>query len=376
MRTTQRLTTSTLATTASTKPPNRTRPLVCQVMSPEYVDEIAMKIRIDNSIFPLPGLCDYIMVDIPQEDDGKYKPSAYAFLQRHGVFNKARMTETGRDIRQTVRLHGFGFLNKWSRLNPTSYIPSELRYNGRILKLIFARFTEVMTGLGVPRREVANFYNLRMPYLSSKQRAFVGILEGLNIIPREELRFVFLLTITSQSVRPVLPSSAWDRRCLPPTNDTTIEEAVNLIAKLKPRVFTFALTLTLRWDLFKDTALANLGTDKLNKVISSEHKALRFEEECLSAFVGGQYIGSRITIPPDGGCEFGQVGTTDVASFETQSTIEYKMTMAYLRLKQLMPGAEKSVGWLAFNVTGGLAPEACDGTQHRLKKMREVIDRV
>ncbi|XP_070396725.1 uncharacterized protein [Dermacentor albipictus] len=67
------LPTSTPTTTSS--PPRKKPPLVCQMTSPKHVSSDPDKVNIIIGVPPEPGLCDYIVLDIPQTPDGKYKKS-------------------------------------------------------------------------------------------------------------------------------------------------------------------------------------------------------------------------------------------------------------------------------------------------------------
>lgn len=234
------------------------------------------------------------------------------------------------------------------------------------------RFTEVMTGLGIAKSEVANFFAFRPLHLASRSRSYRAILEGLNTISTGYLRFVMLLTITSTTTPFVQPSSAWDKLCLASGFEPTIEGAVDIISKIKSPVFSFALTISLRWDFFTNVKLASLASEQLSKVRSSNHYVLFFEEEC-----GRHYAKTNPTVVygGGGGCAFVKVGARDVASFDTQGTIEYKMRSAYQRLNQSGTSLP-SVGWLVYNVTGGLSPYTCNGQLNRLEKMRAIIDTI
>lgn len=153
--------------------------------------------------------------------------------------------------------------------------------------------------------------------------------------------------------------------------DASIKEAVDAIAGVKSPVVTFAVTVSLRWDYFADVDVSRLGRKKLNNVYSIRHRALRYEGECHKVYRRGStptivYVGN-------GGCAFAEVGNIDAASFETAETLEYKMMNAISYLAQITKG-QHMMGWLVYNVTGGLAPQQCNGSMHRLMKIREIMD--
>ncbi|XP_049513837.1 uncharacterized protein LOC125941006 [Dermacentor silvarum] len=263
------LTMKPIATTTTTKPtttpvmttpsaaPKMKPPLVCHMMSPLYLTDNYEKGKVVNSLVPYPQMCDYILFDIPQEADGKYDRTAYEHLGQYATLSKymfsvnvydtvvssltttldkTTLTDTARDILQTVPLRGFGILGEVSHLNASAYSPDILTNHAGILNFVYARFTEVMTGLGIAKSEVANFFAFRPLHLASRSRSYRAILEGLNTISTGYLRFVMLLTITSTTTPFVQPSSAWDKLCLasgfePTIGSLTYEYAHNGVTK-------------------------------------------------------------------------------------------------------------------------------------------------
>ncbi|XP_070396708.1 uncharacterized protein [Dermacentor albipictus] len=377
---------STSTPSTTTKKP----PLVCQMTSPNHVTTRAEKQKIIIGVPPEPGLCDYIVLDIPQTPDGKYKSDGYEFLERHGRtskymfimnyslvssssthFDKATLTDTGREILQTVPLHGFGFLGGVLQLIASSFSRGTLANYALALKHFYALFTEVLTGLDVPKGEVVNFFAFKPVTLASIAPFYEGLLQDLNNIAGDNLHLVMLLTITTETGLHVQPSSSWDKHCLASDSEPTIKDAVELIAKVRSPVFTFALTLSLRFDIFEDVMVTSLGTTELKAIDSTAHRSLRYVDECGKLHAGIAF--HRITNVAVGECAFAQYTPMDVATFETSETIEEKMTLAYEALN-LLKATGHTVGWLVFNVTGGLAPPLCGGSQHRLKKIREIID--
>ncbi|XP_065280536.1 uncharacterized protein [Dermacentor albipictus] len=371
-------------------PPTKKPPLVCQMMSPNYVTSPSEKSNIINSSMPEPGLCDYIVLDIPQTPDGKFESDGYDFLKRptstskymfsmnfrlvsssSTFLDKATLTDTGREILQSLPLRGFGFLGGVLQLNASSFSRATLANYALVLKFFYARFTEVLRGLGIPKGEVINFFAFKPVNLASSAPFYEGLLEGLNDIPGDHLHLVILLTITTEKGLPVQPSSSWDNHCLASDSDPTIKDAVELIAKAKSPVFTFALTLSLRLDIFEDVMVTSLGTTELKDVPSTDHRSLGYEGECYN--LRARTTVRWITTAAVGGCLFVQYSPRRIATYETAETIQGKMTLAYETL-DLLKATSHTVGWLVYNVTGGLTPELCGGSQHRLKKIREIID--
>ncbi|XP_070396712.1 uncharacterized protein [Dermacentor albipictus] len=382
---------STPTTTSS--PPRKKPPLVCQMTSPNHVTSPAEKSSIINSAMPEPGLCDYIVLDIPQTPDGKYKRDGYAFLKVHGsttkymfsvnypsdelltslhtFLGKATLTDTGREILQTVPLRGFGFLSEVARLTASSSSRDSLANYAGDLRFYYERFTEVLRGLGVAKGEVINFFAFKPVKLASRPGPYEGLLEYLNNMPGDNLHLVMILTITTEKGRLVQPSSSWDKHCLASDSEPTIKDAVELIAKVKSPVFTFALTLSLRFDTFEGVMVARLGTTELQTVLSTARRSLGYANECGNLHAG--IAVHRITNAAVGECAFALYRTMSVATFETSESVEEKVRLAYETL-DLLKATDHTVGWLVYNVTGGLAPASCGGSQHRLKKIREIID--
>ncbi|KAL3224981.1 hypothetical protein MRX96_026169 [Rhipicephalus microplus] len=173
-------------------------------------------------------------------------------------------------------------------------------------------FTQVIVGLGIPKNDVANFFALRT------------------------------------------------------------EEAIDSIAGVKSPVVTFAVTVSLRWDVFADVDVSLLRGKKLNNVQSTGHRTVPFESECHKVFKPGPNK-PKVMYAGKGGCAFAQISNTDVASFETAQTLELKMTNAINYSSRITKG-RLVMGWFVYNVTGGLSPNECNGSAHRLRKMRDIID--
>ncbi|XP_070396707.1 uncharacterized protein [Dermacentor albipictus] len=299
-------------------------------------------------------------------------PSTEVLSRRSTFLGKATLSSTGRKILQTLLpMRGFGFLGEVSPLNPSGSTRGSLADYTRWLKFCYARFTEVLRGLGIARDEVINFFAFKPLNLAWRAPSYERLLEGLNTIPGDHLHLVMLLTITNETSLLVQPSSSWDKHCLSSNSDPTIKEAVELIAKVKSPVFTFALTLSLRFDIFEDVMVTSLGTTDLDNAYGTDHRSVSYESECIKLHAGIPF--HRITNVAVGECAFAQYTPMDVATFETSESVEEKMRLAYETL-DLLKATSHTVGWLVYNVTRGLAPELCGGRQHRLKKIREIID--
>ncbi|XP_065280568.2 uncharacterized protein [Dermacentor albipictus] len=290
---------------------------------------------------------------------------------RSTFLDKATLSDTGREILQILPLRGFGFLGEVSQRNPFASIRGSLANYAQSLTFFYARFTEVLRGLGVAKGEVINFLAFKPVNLASRAASYERLLESLNNIPSDHLHLVMLLTITTETDLLVQPSSSWDKHCLASDSEPTIKEAVELIAKVKSPVFTFALTLSLRFDIFEDVMVTSLGTTELKAIGSTDHRSVGYEGECYKLHAGIPF--HRITNVAVGECAFAQYKPMEIATFETSESVEEKMTLAYDTL-DLLKATSHTVGWLVYNVTGGLSPPLCGGSQHRLRKIREIID--
>ncbi|KAL3224982.1 hypothetical protein MRX96_026170 [Rhipicephalus microplus] len=360
------------------------------MMSPFYAADPIERTRIAHSDLPRPGLCDYTVLDVPHSRDKTYDPASYSFLQRGGNLTKYMLSiDLNNDVllfqssvnqfllgniahvvRRTIQLHGFGFHGEVDWLNVSSFGPNVIRDGAKRLNLLYQGLTSVMKAVGVNESDVANYFMARLFNLASSTRSYKALLEGLNTTSGDDLRFVILLTVTSERALVVQPSSSYDPLCTVSSNEPTMKDAVDLIATLERPSFTFALAVSLRWDLFTQVKVNRVAKRKISVVLAKSHHALRYGEHCQSLF--GQHSSRVVVYAGDGGCAFAKIGLTDLATFETSTSLEYKMVHAHRHLNSITAGLHH-MGWMAYNVTGGLAIPQCGGSAHRLEKMREIL---
>ncbi|KAK8779683.1 hypothetical protein V5799_018976 [Amblyomma americanum] len=228
-----------------------------------------------------------------------------------------------------------------------------------------------MLNAGLQRNEVVNFIAIKPFYLSSQLRFYMNVMEDLKLL---DIHLVIILTITSEDSGLVLPSSASNRNCLPLTNETSIEQAVNLISRVSQPPFNFTVTLSMRMDFFEDVSIAALGRNSLVQTTCSSHRGLRYAEQCEAQLYRHDPTGSMIVYIGSDGCAFAKAGaaTNAVVSFDTPRTIAYKMTRAYNMLG-LAQTATHIMGWSVYNFSVGLGPPACNGGRDRINEILRVL---
>ncbi|XP_037499035.2 uncharacterized protein LOC119372635 [Rhipicephalus sanguineus] len=150
-------------------------------------------------------------------------------------------------------------------------------------------------------------------------------------------------------------------------------DVVDLIASVWAPKVNFTLTVSLRFDTFTHLRIADLGHGDVDLMLSYDHASGYYERECRDFFqhdprgTSAVYFGG-------GGCMFApKHGTHSVVSFETPDTLRHKMVAAYRHLGYSRT-REYIIGWSVFNVSQGLAPQQCNGTDNRINQIREVLD--
>ncbi|XP_075543632.1 uncharacterized protein LOC142578103 [Dermacentor variabilis] len=189
---------------------------------------------------------------------------------------------------------------------------------------------------------------------------------------------IIMSTTDVKSLQPQ-PSTAWNVHCLYYYTEPTLEDAVNLIAAVTAPLNRFALTLSLRMDVYRKTDLSNIyqtfPDQTLANARSDEHVLRNFDTECWRSVYQHDRTGYYFTYFSEGYCNFASYSgprLEGVASFETSRSIEDKMTRSKMFFQQLGILSTHIVGWLAHDVTFNLAREQCGGKANRLLKMREL----
>ncbi|KAH7975693.1 hypothetical protein HPB52_004581 [Rhipicephalus sanguineus] len=320
--------------TMPTKPP-----LVCHLLSPLYGGNISDQFYLLSQTVPRHGLCDFVVLDLPLWPNGTYPPDSYDFLPNGTgykflftinvidghlvltqiVLNTPNFKNSVRRIRklQGLPLYGFGILNDL-RIPTSAALAKESADPLRAL-------TNALRTEGVSSSEVRNFIAFRPSSYTLRRDIYQALLNVINSI--RTIRLVFLLTLTLESTKYALPSSAWDQSCQPLTNEVKMMDVVDLIASVWAPKVNFTLTVSLRFDTFTHLRIADLGHGDVDLMLSYDH-ASGYYERMVAAY---RHLG-------------------------------YSRTREYI------------IGWSVFNVSQGLAPQQCNGTDNRINQIREVLD--
>ncbi|XP_037273642.2 uncharacterized protein LOC119165634 [Rhipicephalus microplus] len=241
-------------------------------------------------------------------------------------------------------------------------------HEGFLLQIL----TATLTAEGVPSSKICNFVAFRPSSFTARRGIYNALINGISGI--EYISLVFLLTVTDESTKNVLPSSGWDKSCKPLESEVRMIDAVDLIASVSmPSRVKFTLAVSLRFDTFDSVGIADLGHGDVNVMLSSRHSAGFYERECEDFFQHDPKVKSAVYFG-GGGCMFApKHGTRSVVSFETPGTLRNKMVAVYRRLGWSLTAAYV-IGWSVFNVTRGLAPQQCNGPDNRIKQIRKVLD--
>ncbi|XP_077497658.1 uncharacterized protein LOC144108258 [Amblyomma americanum] len=282
--------------------------------------------------------------------------------------NSQTFLRSASHIRSTLPLHGFGILDELAILSTIT--KTGVSFWWVHLRRLYERFVFAMTSAGVHRKDVVNFFAFKPFRLTTRWDVYEEVLAFLKRTP---VHLVIIVTVTSEDNPLVQPSSAWSTSCLPHSNETSMKEAVRLLSRVPQPTFNFTLTLSLRMDLFEGVGVPLVGNN-LSYIPCHAHRSFRYAEQCHAQVYGHDPNGSTIQYVAGGGCAFakGGVGANDVVSFETPTTVAYKMRRAYHAL-----GYAKTVthivGWSLFNFSGGLAPPDCNSGRDRINSILKVL---
>ncbi|XP_070393176.1 uncharacterized protein [Dermacentor albipictus] len=380
------------ATTTTTAPLFKTKPLVlCQLMSPSYFRSGTLRNAVDGQEVPSSTLCDYILLDLPLAANGRFETDSYIFLTRihskhrllfhvdidlYGVatgsflVNSTQFVDSVQSLQSSLtwsKLHGLGVLKGL----PTLLSP-QLQHSWRAyLEAIYSRFFKILRDTGVDHGKIKNFFAFNPGHFT--HFTFTKHLSALNSI--RHLNLVIILTITNERLTQVYPSSAWDNRCLPQSNEPRMIDVVSAITNTpNPRV-EFAMTLSMRLDIFTNVSLAKVQGDSLQQISCRSHKAGWFFDQCENQLFGRVTTGASIYYIGGSGCAFAEGNDTSkqVISFETPLTIRHKMVETYRKIGYDLTD-KYVISWVVYNMTYGLAPAVCNGEHNRILEIRKIID--
>ncbi|XP_077498565.1 uncharacterized protein LOC144109620 [Amblyomma americanum] len=235
-----------------------------------------------------------------------------------------------------------------------------------------------LTAAGYEKRNITNFLALRPVGLRAHFAHFSKLLRTLDGL------VAFLIILSISAPRPIClveATSAWDSPGCFIQDDVqpTVQESVRLIATVDRPRSRFALTLSLRTDVFENVDYSlrpHQGGLPRNSAAgktcySRRHHFVR-RGECPLAEAPRSAAHSADS---SGDCNF--VVTTwqserRVMSFETAASMERTMLRAY---RSLGPSKHGILSWLLYNVTSYAAVRFCPMGHTRIDKVREVLDR-
>lgn len=303
--------------------------------------------------------------------------STRSFSNLRTQFGQLPFQNSAAQLRQSLGVRGFGLLDgdRGTSGSPVTEIAI------RSTALLFAELTAGLTAAGYSEKDIANFFALRPVALRKNFSLFAKLLRALDGL----VGFVILLSISApRSSCVVEATSAWDNTTgcfIGDGMQPTVEECLRLITGVPKPKSQFALTLTLRIDVFVDVdnsqdALERRARNaKKNEVGKSCHAHRhRFVEEgvCPPA---EETKSVSTSFGTTGECKF-VIGASQkerrVETFETPASIERTMVRAY---QSLGPKNHGQLSWFLYNVTSYVATGPCPRGQTRIEKVWEVLER-
>ncbi|XP_054924964.1 uncharacterized protein [Dermacentor andersoni] len=158
------------------------------------------------------------------------------------------------------------------------------------------------------------------------------------------------------------------------SSEIKMMDAVDLIASVSAPNVIFTLTLSLRIDTFAHVLMSDIGTNDVGLVLSYDHSTGYYDKGCKD-FFQHDARGTSAVYFGGGDCMFAPKhgSPPSVVSFETPVTVRHKMVAAYRHLGYAKT-SQYVIGWSVYNVTHGMAPQSCNGTNNRIDEIRKVID--
>ncbi|XP_075748071.1 uncharacterized protein LOC142813994 [Rhipicephalus microplus] len=286
------------------------------------------------------------------------------------VLNSDSFENSLMDARYTLlqqKIYGLGIIKD---------LPSLITWNRRkpYLKMTYERFNfHMLRTFDVFPYDTKNFVAFRPDDTFTPQN-YHNHLSLLNSI--DGLSIVIILTITDENMLEVVPSSSWNRSCLPQMSQPTMEEAVSAILSIPDPKVNYTLTVSLCLDNFHSSIipLFNKGPP-LWRYYTRSHKSFFFKTTCRTQIYSRDPQGVNIYYYQGGSCAFtaGPTIMDDMVTLKTPRSLRQKMRETYH-----MIGYSKTdtyvVGWTVYNVTNCLAPTDCGGYHNRISEIRKIID--
>ncbi|KAL1414954.1 hypothetical protein MTO96_007091 [Rhipicephalus appendiculatus] len=175
------------------------------------------------------------------------------------------------------------------------------KLRGDYLNQIYTSFNQVLVSIGVNQDMTRNFFAFK-PNLYVIHSKYTVHLSVLNSVPW--LSIVIILTVTDEGTRQVMPSSAWDRDCLPQVNETTMEDALSGILSLPSARVNYTLTVSLRLDTFKGVKPDPTPVKTLRTIPVGDHESFFFEPRCRTELFARDRYGISIYFVRNAQCAF------------------------------------------------------------------------
>ncbi|KAL1469457.1 hypothetical protein MTO96_025065 [Rhipicephalus appendiculatus] len=343
------------------------------------------------NLFPPADVCDYVLLDLPQNADASYHYGSYEFLRkidtagyrflftvdmdaanisnRMVAFNSPIFNRSTKSIQTSLypgRLLGYGTLHGW----PIPQTAVELSTAQAVLNVIYERFAQVINSSGIDEKDITNFFAFkpRVEY-SAKAR-----LRQLHVDAQWTQQPKLSDHADHIRRRPEGSHALFSLEPYLPTFELRAQN-VSLVANItNPRV-TFTLTISLRLDIFHGVSLAAMNVLALLTIRSGGHSAVFFSTECEQLLFGRDPTGVSILNVGKGHCAFawGPSQLNEVITFETPRTVRNKMVATYRHLGYAKTDTHV-IGWTVYNVTLGLAPDTCNGYSNRFNQIRKIVD--
>ncbi|XP_075752254.1 uncharacterized protein LOC142817997 isoform X2 [Rhipicephalus microplus] len=326
---------------------------------------------------PEPNICDYLVLDIEANTDGSYNESEYNFLQNYnttarilftfgsgsfleseGRFRRTSFRKSAAQLYKTPGVRGFGLLDSDSGgTNGRDLTDGVIRHGVDL----FSQLTRSLVAAGYDESTMSNFLALRPVGLRRHFKKFARLLAALNGV----VDFLILLSISAP--RPICfveGLSAWkDHRCFIHDDvQPTFELCLQLISSVQAPASRFALTLSLRIDVFVDV-------DRSPHDHPSSVRSGSVGRSCYART--HRHIRRGVCAPVEktesdvekfttsGRCNFDaslSLNEWQVKTFETRSSIIKTMQEAHQRFAATNGSA---LSWLIYNVTSYVADDSC-----------------
>ncbi|KAL1454788.1 hypothetical protein MTO96_027757 [Rhipicephalus appendiculatus] len=273
--------------------------------------------------------------------------------------------DDARSVLQRQRIYGLGILK---------HLPYVVTWHIRkpFLEMTYHDFNRVMIRIGVDWDLTKNFFAFQ-PDDTFTPSVYHDYLTLLNSI--DGLSIVIIRTITDEDMLQVMPSSSWDRSCLPQLNQPVMEDAVSAILSIPNPKVNYTLTMSLRLDKFNYVTLLSLLRPTLGRIPVPSRESFFFQPRCRTELFTRDPNGTTIAYIQGDNCAFaaGESPSDAVVTFETPRTVQYKMRDTYRTIGYAKTDTHV-VGWMVYNVTCSLASTECLGHHSRITEIRKIID--